>query len=111
MTVEVNPEWLTVRDIPAWTIMDLDAVLEATGPGTPRLQEDVTTSNTMAFFKTTIATPYLVTPVFGFTLPDPNKRVEFDHRKGDILGDAGIHPTTYEVCNLVEETTYVGARI
>ena len=66
--------------------MDLDAVLEATGPGTPRLQEDVTTSNTMAVFKTTIATPYLVTPVFGVTLPDPNKRVEFDHRKGDILG-------------------------
>ena len=37
-TVEVNPDWLTMRDVSDPTIAEIDVALAATGPGVPRLQ-------------------------------------------------------------------------
>ena len=43
-----KPVWLTVRDVTAPTVADLDAALAATGPGVPRLEEDAAASGTVA---------------------------------------------------------------
>ena len=51
-----------MQDVPSPNVVELDAALEAMGPGTPQLREDATASDMVAVFKITIALLALVSP-------------------------------------------------
>ena len=63
--VEVKPEWLTVQEVTAPTIADLDTALVETGPRTPILPETTAASDTVVVPKTMIAPLELVHIVLG----------------------------------------------
>ena len=64
-TVEVKPDCLTVRDVPAPTVAELNTALATTGPGVTRLPEDTAALDTVAVCKTAIALLSLVHLLLG----------------------------------------------
>ena len=70
-TVEVNPEWLMVRNITSPTVSEIDDALAATDLGAPRLQEDATAYDKVAVCNTTITPLALVQLFLGSPLLTP----------------------------------------
>ena len=71
MTVEVKSEWIRVQDVTTPTIAELNATLETTGPGTPRLPYATVESDTVTVAKITIAPLALVNPLLRSPLLTP----------------------------------------
>ena len=69
--VEVKPNWLTVRNVPAPTIAELNAALVTMGPGVISLLEDTAASDTVEVWKTAIAPLALVHLLLGSTFSTP----------------------------------------
>ena len=64
-TVEVNPDWLTMRDVSDPTITEIDVALAETGPGVPRLQDATEASDAVVVSNTAINPLALVHPLLG----------------------------------------------